>query len=73
MHVPGAGADSHGTATTVRPAVLGDAPAICELLDAIDVMEIGRPETDLGTVETELRRSTSRTAWRCASPSTPGR
>jgi GNAT superfamily N-acetyltransferase len=42
-------------AITVRPAVPGDAPAICELLNAIDVMEIGRPETDLGTVETELR------------------
>lgn len=36
---------------TVRPAGPGDAPDICALLNAVDVIEIGRPETDLGTVE----------------------
>ncbi|MGW0362304.1 GNAT family N-acetyltransferase [Streptomyces sp. NPDC002990] len=40
---------------TVRPAGPGDAPAICALLNAVDVIEIGRPETDLGTVEADLR------------------
>lgn len=39
---------------TVRPAVPGDAPAICALLNAVDVVEVGRPETDLGMVETDL-------------------
>ncbi|MEV7725554.1 GNAT family N-acetyltransferase [Streptomyces sp. NPDC087917] len=40
---------------TVRPAGPGDAPDICALLNAVDVIEIGRPETDLGTVEADLR------------------
>lgn len=39
---------------TVRPAGPGDAPDICALLNAVDVIEIGRPETDLGTVEADL-------------------
>ncbi|WP_251050107.1 MULTISPECIES: N-acetyltransferase [unclassified Streptomyces] len=39
---------------TVRPAGPGDAAGICALLNAVDVIEIGRPETDLGTVETDL-------------------
>ncbi|MEU4098246.1 GNAT family N-acetyltransferase [Streptomyces sp. NPDC026673] len=39
---------------TVRPAVPQDAPVICELLNAVDVVELGHPETDLGTVETSL-------------------
>ncbi|WP_328583417.1 GNAT family N-acetyltransferase [Streptomyces sp. NBC_00370] len=39
---------------TVRPAVPDDAPAICELLNAIDVIEIGRPETDLHEVRDDL-------------------
>uniref|UniRef100_A0AAU2JWJ3 GNAT family N-acetyltransferase n=1 Tax=Streptomyces sp. NBC_00049 TaxID=2903617 RepID=A0AAU2JWJ3_9ACTN len=39
---------------TVRPAGPGDASDICALLNAIDVIEIGRPETDLGTVEADL-------------------
>nr|WP_324606833.1 GNAT family N-acetyltransferase [Streptomyces katrae] len=33
----------------------GDASDICALLNAVDVFEIGRPETDLGTVEADLR------------------
>ncbi|MFE5673513.1 GNAT family N-acetyltransferase [Streptomyces erythrochromogenes] len=39
---------------TVRPADPGDAADICALLNAVDVIEIGRPETDLGTVESDL-------------------
>ncbi|MFF4577388.1 GNAT family N-acetyltransferase [Streptomyces sp. NPDC001389] len=39
---------------TVRPAGPGDAPDICALLNAVDVLEIGRPETDLGGVEADL-------------------
>lgn len=40
---------------TVRPAGPGDASDICALLNAVDMIEIGRPETDLGTVEADLR------------------
>ncbi|MEU9034434.1 GNAT family N-acetyltransferase [Streptomyces sp. NPDC048352] len=40
---------------TVRPAGPGDARDICALLNAVDVIEIGRPETDLGTVEADLK------------------
>ncbi|MFE9928941.1 GNAT family N-acetyltransferase [Streptomyces sp. NPDC005533] len=39
---------------TVRPAGPGDAADICGLLNAVDMIEIGRPETDLGTVESDL-------------------
>ncbi|WP_030713752.1 GNAT family N-acetyltransferase [Streptomyces sp. NRRL F-2580] len=39
---------------TVRPAGPGDAADICALLNAVDMIEIGRPETDLGTVESDL-------------------
>ncbi|MFE3560302.1 GNAT family N-acetyltransferase [Streptomyces sp. NPDC059193] len=39
---------------TVRPAGPGDASDICALLNAVDMIEIGRPETDLGTVEADL-------------------
>ncbi|MEU8433605.1 GNAT family N-acetyltransferase [Streptomyces sp. NPDC029216] len=39
---------------TVRPAGPGDALDICALLNAVDVIEIGRPETDLGSVEADL-------------------
>lgn len=42
---------------TVRPATPEDAPAVCALLNAVDVAEIGRPDTDLSTVETDLTRS----------------
>ncbi|MDJ0385431.1 GNAT family N-acetyltransferase [Streptomyces sp. G-G2] len=39
---------------TVRPAGPGDAGDICALLNTIDRIEIGRPETGLGTVEADL-------------------
>lgn len=39
---------------TVRPATLADAPAVCALLNAADVAEIGHPDTELHTVETDL-------------------
>ncbi|MFF8842779.1 GNAT family N-acetyltransferase [Streptomyces sp. NPDC015127] len=39
---------------TVRPAVLADAPAVCALMNAVDLVEIGRPETDLHAVEADL-------------------
>ncbi|WP_316248173.1 alpha/beta fold hydrolase [Streptomyces sp. TRM49041] len=38
----------------VRPATVGDAPLVCALLNEIDTIETGRPDTDLHTVETEL-------------------
>lgn len=41
---------------TVRPARLDDAPAVCALLNEVDVLEVGRPETDLHTVEADLRQ-----------------
>ncbi|MFJ5775416.1 GNAT family N-acetyltransferase [Streptomyces sp. NPDC093094] len=40
---------------TVRPATLADAPAVTDLLNAVDLIEIGRPETDLHTVEADLK------------------
>ncbi|MFD9715108.1 GNAT family N-acetyltransferase [Streptomyces sp. NPDC059076] len=39
---------------TVRPAVPSDAPEICRLLNAVDLAEIGREETDLHEVEADL-------------------
>ncbi|MFD4574600.1 GNAT family N-acetyltransferase [Streptomyces sp. NPDC058417] len=39
----------------LRPATLADAPAVTALLNAIDVLEIGRPETDLHTIEAEFK------------------
>jgi ribosomal protein S18 acetylase RimI-like enzyme len=39
---------------TVRPATLADAPFICALLNAVDIAEIGRADTELHTVETDL-------------------
>jgi GNAT superfamily N-acetyltransferase len=39
----------------LRPAGLTDAPAITDLLNDIDRIEIGRPETDLHTVEADLK------------------
>ncbi|MDT9696969.1 GNAT family N-acetyltransferase [Streptomyces sp. P17] len=39
----------------LRPARLSDAPAITELLNQVDLIEIGRPETDLHAVEAELQ------------------
>ncbi|MEW2046786.1 GNAT family N-acetyltransferase [Streptomyces sp. NPDC005476] len=40
----------------LRPASFADAPAVTGLLNEIDVIEIGRPETDLHTVEADLGR-----------------
>ncbi|MFI7413709.1 GNAT family N-acetyltransferase [Streptomyces sp. NPDC049627] len=40
----------------LRAAGLTDAAAITELLNAVDRIEIGRPETDLHTVEADLKR-----------------
>ncbi|MFI2208650.1 GNAT family N-acetyltransferase [Streptomyces sp. NPDC020141] len=42
------------THLTIRPAVLGDAAAICRLLNAVDEIEIGRAETDQRSVEADL-------------------
>ncbi|MEV5428113.1 GNAT family N-acetyltransferase [Streptomyces sp. NPDC052701] len=39
----------------LRPAALADAPAVTDLLNAIDLREIGRPETDLHTVVADLK------------------
>ncbi|MFF4846608.1 GNAT family N-acetyltransferase [Streptomyces sp. NPDC001194] len=39
---------------TVRPAGPGDASDICALLNAVDLIEIGRPESDLAAVEADL-------------------
>ncbi|QGV82243.1 GNAT family N-acetyltransferase [Streptomyces ficellus] len=43
-----------GPTETVRAARTEDAPQICELLNTIDTIEIGAPETDLHTVEADL-------------------
>ncbi|MEU9339155.1 GNAT family N-acetyltransferase [Streptomyces sp. NPDC048290] len=40
---------------SIRPATLADAPAITELLNEIDRIEIGTPDTDLHTIESDLR------------------
>ncbi|MET9834397.1 GNAT family N-acetyltransferase [Streptomyces sp. NPDC006385] len=40
----------------LRPAGLSDAAAITDLLNEVDRIEIGRPETDLHTVEADLKR-----------------
>ncbi|MFD8042055.1 GNAT family N-acetyltransferase [Streptomyces sp. WAC 05379] len=40
----------------LRPAGLTDAAAVTELLNEVDRIEIGRPETDLHTVEADLKR-----------------
>ncbi|MFG1664331.1 GNAT family N-acetyltransferase [Streptomyces sp. Y7] len=40
----------------LRPAGLADAAAVTELLNEVDRIEIGRPETDLHTVEADLKR-----------------
>ncbi|MFV0132092.1 GNAT family N-acetyltransferase [Streptomyces sp. HMX87] len=39
----------------LRPATLADAPAITALLNEIDRIEIGQPETDQHTVEADLK------------------
>ncbi|MFE1440472.1 GNAT family N-acetyltransferase [Streptomyces sp. NPDC058739] len=51
---------------TLRPATLADAPAITDLLNAVDLIEIGRAETDLHTVEADLKHPESdleRDSW----------
>ncbi|KPI08735.1 GCN5-related N-acetyltransferase [Actinobacteria bacterium OK074] len=56
---------------TVRPAVFEDAPAVRDLLNAVDTIEIGRPETDLHTVEDDLRRpgvDLARDSWVALAP-----
>ncbi|MEV5545906.1 GNAT family N-acetyltransferase [Streptomyces sp. NPDC052309] len=40
----------------LRPATLDDAPAVTELLNEVDRIEIGRPETDQHLVEADLKR-----------------
>ncbi|MFH0518406.1 GNAT family N-acetyltransferase [Streptomyces sp. M41] len=40
----------------VRPAGLTDAAVVTDLLNEVDRIEIGRPETDLHTVEADLKR-----------------
>ncbi|WP_210570304.1 GNAT family N-acetyltransferase [Streptomyces sp. GESEQ-4] len=42
-------------AYTLRPAALTDAAVITDLLNEIDRIEIGRPETDLHTVQADLK------------------
>ncbi|GAA4936075.1 GNAT family N-acetyltransferase [Streptomyces coeruleoprunus] len=39
---------------TVRPATLGDATLICALLNEIDTIETGQPDTELHSVEADL-------------------
>ncbi|MDF3149216.1 MULTISPECIES: GNAT family N-acetyltransferase [unclassified Streptomyces] len=41
----------------LRPACLTDAAAVTELLNEVDLIEIGRPETDLHAVEADLKRT----------------
>ncbi|MBM7172399.1 GNAT family N-acetyltransferase [Streptomyces sp. G44] len=40
---------------TVRPATLGDAAAVCALLNEIDLLEIGRADTELAEVQADLK------------------
>ncbi|MEU9556298.1 GNAT family N-acetyltransferase [Streptomyces fumanus] len=50
----------------LRPATLDDAPALTALLNEIDRIEIGRPETDQHTVEADLKhpdRDLARDSW----------
>ncbi|MFE7135196.1 GNAT family N-acetyltransferase [Streptomyces sp. NPDC057638] len=42
------------TELAIRPAVPGDAEEICRLLNAVDLIEIGREETDLAAVKDDL-------------------
>lgn len=51
---PDSGPMQTGPTLTVRAARTDDAPQICELLNTIDTIEIGAPETDLHTVEADL-------------------
>ncbi|MFD3342471.1 N-acetyltransferase family protein [Streptomyces violaceoruber] len=50
----------------LRPATLADAPAVTALLNEIDRIEIGRPETDQHTVEADLthqQRDLAQDSW----------
>jgi len=50
----------------LRPATLEDASAVTELLNAIDVIEVGRPETDQHSVEADLKHpeaDLARNSW----------
>ncbi|OAR24648.1 acetyltransferase [Streptomyces sp. ERV7] len=47
--------------TRVRAATTEDAEAVCALLNAVDEIEIGAPETALGEVEEDLAKA--REAW----------
>ncbi|WP_406329690.1 GNAT family N-acetyltransferase [Streptomyces sp. NBC_00203] len=40
---------------TVRPATLDDAAAICALLNEVDLLEIGRADTELAEVQADLK------------------
>ncbi|MHA5051307.1 GNAT family N-acetyltransferase [Streptomyces sp. SD15] len=40
---------------TVRPATLDDAAAVCTLLNEIDLLEIGREETELTEIQSDLK------------------
>ncbi|OKI02527.1 acetyltransferase [Streptomyces sp. CB02923] len=40
---------------TVRPATLDDAAAVCALLNEIDVLEVGRADTDLSEMQADLK------------------
>ncbi|MEU6995533.1 GNAT family N-acetyltransferase [Streptomyces sp. NPDC046465] len=40
---------------TVRPATLADAAAVCALLNEVDLLEIGRADTELSFVESDLK------------------
>ncbi|MFF7453135.1 GNAT family N-acetyltransferase [Kitasatospora sp. NPDC008115] len=51
---------------TVRPATPGDAPAVRDLLNRVDLLEIGRAETDLREVRADLEHpdtDLSRDSW----------
>ncbi|MFD3932904.1 GNAT family N-acetyltransferase [Streptomyces sp. NPDC058614] len=40
---------------TVRPATFDDAAAVCALLNEIDLLEIGRADTELSEIQTDLK------------------
>ncbi|GAA1890277.1 hypothetical protein GCM10009837_10490 [Streptomyces durmitorensis] len=40
---------------TVRPATLDDAAAVCALLNEIDLLEIGRADTELSEIQADLK------------------
>lgn len=42
---------------TVRPATFDDAAAVCALLNEIDLLEIGRADTELAEVQADLKQA----------------